>query len=134
LLREYLQFGGLPEIVLAEEGLRPLILADYLSSFVDRDIVERYKLRKKEAFTDLLRLLPNTKSYTYTKLANSLKGVGHTVSKSTVIRYMQWLESSFFLSRVEVFSSNVKSRIQTVKKLYLVDNYFSSYFTSTLSP
>lgn len=134
LLREYLQFGGLPEIVLAEEGLRPLILADYLSSFVDRDIVERYKLRKKEAFTDLLRLLPNTKSYTYTKLANSLKGVGHTVSKSTVIRYMQWLESSFFLSRVEVFSSNVKSRIQTVKKSYLVDNYFSSHFTSTLSP
>ncbi|MBU1864625.1 MAG: ATP-binding protein [Candidatus Omnitrophica bacterium] len=134
LLREYLQFGGLPEIVLAEEGLRPLILVDYLSSFVDRDIVERYKLRKKEAFTDLLRLLPNTKSYTYTKLANSLKGVGHTVSKSTVIRYMQWLESSFFLSRVEVFSSNVKSRIQTVKKSYLVDNYFSSHFTSTLSP
>ena len=30
LLREYLTFGGLPEIVLAQEGLRPLILADYL--------------------------------------------------------------------------------------------------------
>src|SRR3990170_2653903 len=45
LLREYLQFGGLPEIVLAKEGSRPLILTDYLSSFVDRDIVERYKLR-----------------------------------------------------------------------------------------
>jgi predicted AAA+ superfamily ATPase len=134
LLREYLKFGGLPEIVLAEEGLRPLILADYLKSFVDRDIVERYKLRKKEAFTDLLRLLPNTKSYTYTKLANSLKGVGHTVSKSTVIRYMEWLEASFFLSRVEVFSANVKSRIQTVKKSYLIDNFFSSHFTSTLSP
>jgi hypothetical protein len=134
LLRDYLQFGGLPEIVLAEEGLRPFILANYLSSFVDRDIVERYKLRKREAFTDLLRLLPNTKSYTYTKLANSLKSAGHAVSKSTVIRYMQWLEASFFLSRVEVFSSNVKSRIQTVKKSYLIDNYFSSHFTSTLSP
>ncbi len=134
LLREYLTFGGLPEIVLAEEGMRPLILADYLSSFVDRDIVERYKLRNKEAFSDLLRLLPNTRSYTYSKLANSLKGVGHTVSKSTVIRYMQWLEWSFFVSRLEVFSANVKSRIQTVKKSYLVDNYFSSHFSSTLSP
>src|SRR3989338_4912611 len=60
LLREFLTFGGLPEIVLAEEGLRPLILSDYLSSFVDRDIVERYRLRNKEAFSDLLRLLPNT--------------------------------------------------------------------------
>lgn len=133
LLREYLMFGGLPEIVLAEEGLRPLILADYLSSFVDRDIVERYKLRSKEAFADLLRLLPNTRSYTYSKLANSLKGTGHTISKTTVIRYMQWLEWSFFIARLEVFSANVKSRIQTMKKSYLVDNYFSSHFSSTLS-
>src|SRR3989344_1082806 len=31
LLRDYLHFGGLPEIVLSEEGLRPLILTDYLS-------------------------------------------------------------------------------------------------------
>ena len=133
LLREYLQFGGLPEIVLAEEGLRPLILADYFSSFVDRDIVERYKLRNKEAFTDLLRLLPNIRNYTYSKLANSLKGVGHSVSKATIIRYMRWLELSFFVARLEVFSANVKSRIQTVKKSYLVDNYFSSHFGSTMS-
>ena len=133
LLREYLTFGGLPEIVLAQEGLRPLILADYLSSFVDRDIVERYKLRNKEAFSDLLRLLPNTRSYTYSKLANSLKGTEHTISKATVIRYMQWLEWSFFIARLEVFSANVKKRIQTVKKSYLIDNYFSSHFSSTLS-
>lgn len=133
LLREYLIFGGLPEIVLAEEGLRPLILSDYLSSFVNRDIIERYRLRNTEAFTDLLRLLPNTRSYTYSKLANSLKSMGHTIGKATVIRYMQWLELSFFVSRLEVFSANVKSRIQTVKKSYLIDNYFSSQFNSTFS-
>lgn len=133
LLHEYLQFGGLPEIVLAEEGLRPLILTDYLSSFVDRDIVERYKLRKKEAFTDLLRLLPNTRNYTYSKLANTLKSIGHVSTKATVIRYMRWLEWSFFVSRLEVFSANVKSRIQTPKKSYLIDNYFSSQFSSSLS-
>ena len=124
LLREYLTFGGLPEIVLAEEGLRSLILADYLTSFVNRDIVDRYKLRNKETFSDLLRLLPNTRSYTYSKLANSLKGIGHTVSKATVVRYMHWLELSFFVSRLEVFSANVKSRIQTPKKSYLMIGFF----------
>ncbi len=133
LLREFLTFGGMPEIVLAEEGLRPLILSDYLSSFVNRDIIERYRLRNTAAFTDLLRLLPNTRSYTYSKLTNSLRSMGLTVSKSTVIRYMQWLEWSFFVSRLEVFSANAKERIQTVKKLYLIDNYFSSQFTSSLS-
>ena len=132
-LREYLNFGGLPEIVLAEEGLRPLILSEYLSTFVDRDIVERYHLRKKEMFTDLLRLLPNIQSYTYSKLANSLRSLGHSVGKATVIRYMRWLESSYFHSRVEVFSANVKTRMQTVKKSYLIDNYFTSQFSSRLS-
>ncbi len=133
LLRDYLHFGGMPEIVLAELGLRPLIVSDYLSSFVNRDIVERYGLRKTDVFGDLLRLLPNTRSYTYSKLANSLKSMGHSVSKATVIRYMQWLEWSFFISRVEVFSTNVKSRIQTPKKSYLIDNYFSAQFGSSLS-
>src|SRR3989338_7358963 len=42
LLREHLTYGGLPERVLAEEGLRSLILTGYFSTFVDRDIVERY--------------------------------------------------------------------------------------------
>lgn len=133
LLREHLTYGGLPEIVLAEVGLRPLILSEYLSSFVNRDIVERYKLRNREAFTDLLRLLPNTRNYTYSKLANSLKSMGHSMGKATLIRYMRWLESSYFHSKVEIFSANVKRRIQTVKKSYLIDNYFSSQFSSTLS-
>lgn len=132
-LRDYLTFGGLPEIVLAEAGLRPLILSEYFSTFVDRDIVERYKLRKKETFTDLLRLLPNTQSYTYTKLTNSLKSMGHSTGKATVIRYMRWLEWSYFLSKVEVLSANIRTRIQTVKKLYLIDNYFTSQFSSRLS-
>ncbi len=131
LLGEYLVYGGMPEITLAQEGLRPLILADYLSSFITRDIVQRYKLRNKEVLTDLLRLLPHTRSYTYSKLANSLKSMGHTVGKTTVIRYMQFLEWSFFVSRLEVFSSNVKNRIQTMKKNYLVDNYFSSQLHTT---
>ena len=133
LLREYLTYGGMPEIVLSEEGLKPLILAEYFKTFVDRDIVERYKLRNKEAFSDLLRLLPNTRSFTYSKLANSLKSMGHSIGKATVVRYMRWLELSLFVSWLEFYSANVKSRIQTMKKLYLVDNYFSSQFTSTFS-
>lgn len=132
-LREYLTYGGLPEIVLSKEGLRPLILSEYFSTFVNRDIVERYKLRKREMFTDLLRLLPNTQSFTYSKLTNSLKSLGYAVGKATVIRYMRWLEQSYFHSKVEVFSANVKTRIQTVKKSYLIDNYFTSQLSTSLS-
>jgi predicted AAA+ superfamily ATPase len=100
---------------------------------VDRDIIERYRLRNKEAFSDLLRLLPNTINFTYTKLTNTLKSFGHTLGKATLIRYLNWLESSFFLSHLELYSANVKTKIQSVKKAYLVDNYFSTQFGSSLS-
>lgn len=133
LLREYLLYGGLPEIVLAQEGLRPLILSNYYNTFVNRDIVDRYKLRNREAFTDLLRLLPNTREYTYSKLAHTLKSMGHSVSKSTVVRYMSWLMGSFFLTSLEQFSQSVKQRIQTPKKAYLIDAYFTSQFGSPAS-
>ena len=133
LLREHLTIGGMPEIVLAEQGLRPLILTNYLNTFVDRDIIERYKLRNKEAFSDLLRLLPNTRNFTYSKLANTLNSFGHSIGKATLIRYLQWLESSFFLSHLELYSANVKTKVQSVKKAYLIDNYFSTHFGSTSS-
>lgn len=133
LLREYLWYGGLPEIVLAQVGLRPLILSDYYNTFVDRDIVERYKLRNKEAFSDLLRLLPTTREYTFSKLAHTLNSMGHTASKSTVVRYMSWLMGSFFLSSLEQLSQSVKNRIQTTRKSYLVDTYFASQFGSPIS-
>lgn len=133
LLREHLTIGGMPEIVLAETGLRPLILINYMNTFVDRDIIERYRLRNTEAFSDLLRLLPNIRNFTYSKLANTLKSLGHSVGKATLIRYMQWLEGSYFLSHLELYSANVKTRIQSVKKAYLVDNYFSTQFGSTQS-
>lgn len=132
-MREYLLFGGLPEIVLAKEGLKPLLLTEYYNTFVLRDVIERNKLRNAEALRDLLRLLVNTRDYTYSKLANTLKSLGHEIGKSTVIRYMNWLESSFFLSSVELCSPNVKKKIQAVKKAYIIDTYFCSRFSNQFS-
>lgn len=133
LLREFLTFGGLPEIVLAQEGSKPLILADYFRTFVDRDVVERHKIRDRDTLTDLLRLLPNTQSYTYSKMANSLKSMGHEVSKTTVIRYLRWLEASYFQTNLEVLAGNVKTKAQTARKSYLIDNYFTYQYSSNLS-
>ena len=60
LLREYLTFGGLPEIVLTETGKKHLIIEEYFRTFLTRDIFERYGLRQKEAFRALIRILLNS--------------------------------------------------------------------------
>lgn len=133
LLRQYLNFGGLPEIVLSEEGLKPLLLAEYFNTFVLRDVIERYKLRNTDALRELIRILFNTRDYTYTKLANTMKSLGYEVGKATIIRYMRWLESSYFLSTVELCSPSVKQKSQAVRKAYIVDTFFSSKFSTTFS-
>lgn len=132
-MREYLVFGGMPEIVLAEESIKPLILAEYYNTFVLRDVIERYKLRNAEALRDLLRIMIGTRTYTFSKLSHTLKSLGHAIGKSTVIRYMNWLTSSFFLSNLEILSPKIKNRLQCAKKAYVVDNFFTSRFGGIFS-
>ena len=129
-LQAFLQSGGLPEIVLADDGLKPHILTDYYRSFVVHDIVERHNLRRRETFTDLLRLLPSTRAFTYSKLANTLKSLGHTATKDTVIRYLNWAGQAYFFSYLDVYHTSARKRLQSPKKAYLVDNYFTSFYGS----
>ena len=43
------RIGGLPELVLADDAMRPLILEEYSSLLFFRDIVERYGVREPDA-------------------------------------------------------------------------------------
>ena len=134
LLAEYLHHGGLPEIVLSEAGVKPLLISDYLTTFVARDIIDRYHLRSRDAFEALLRLLLTTRNYTYSKLAHSLQSMGYqTIVTATVIRYMRWMSSSLFLKNLSVFTPNIKKEMQAVKKSYLVDTYFAAHATQAFS-
>ena len=38
-LEEYLRWGGFPEVALADEALKPLILGEYASLMLYRDVV-----------------------------------------------------------------------------------------------
>lgn len=133
-LRNYLTYGGLPEIVLAEPGIRPHVLANYYTSFVEHDLIDRHHIRKSEALADLLRLLPTTHIFTYSKLAHSLTSLGHSTTKDTVIRYLAWIQEAYFFDQLTPYSASIKKRLQSPKKGYLIDNYFSSYYGAIDSP
>ncbi len=54
-LADYLRWGGVPEIVLAEPALRPLILEEYSSLMLQRDLLERSAVRNEPLLRTLLR-------------------------------------------------------------------------------
>jgi predicted AAA+ superfamily ATPase len=133
LLREYLIYGGFPEVVLVDEGKKHLVLDEYYRTFLTRDIEERYHPRHRRAIRDIIKLLLNSSYYTIGKLTNTLKSLNYKIGKSTVSNYIHWLEESFFLQLLEIHSPRVKDRLQHPKKVYFIDNFFISRFSSNFS-
>ncbi len=133
LLREYLFFGGLPEIVLADEGKKSILLDEYFQTFLLRDVFERFHLRQEQAMRDLIRLVLSSTYYTFGKLTQSLKIAGFAIGKGTVAKYLSLLSSSYFLNQLEIHNAKVKSRIQHPKKPYFVDSFFVSRLAGNFS-
>lgn len=130
---DYLFNGGLPEVVLAEENEKLEIVKSYYSSVVNRDLIESYSIRNKEGIKAILNLLLNSTSYSYNKLYNSLKSLNYEIGKNTLIDYVGFIEDSFFMFSIPIFSYKVKNRMQYPKKNYFIDNVFLSRIASNFS-
>jgi len=133
LQREYLKFGGLPEVVLVEEGKRYFLIDEYFKTFLIRDIFERYNPRNEAVIRDMLKLLLNSTYFTISKITNTLKSLGYKIGKGTISNYLNWIEDSFFVYFLKFYSPNVKDQLQYPRKPYFIDNFFISRFSSKFS-
>jgi len=132
-LDEYLYYGGMPEVVLSPEYRRFEILQQYYATIVSRDIIERYRIKNEEGLKALLRLLLNSTVYSTSRLYNTMKSMGHEIGKTTLHNYLGYVESSYFLRSVPIFSPKVKDQMQYPRKLYIVDNGFISSLSTRFS-
>ncbi len=123
-LTEYIIYGGLPEIVLEDENKKFELAQSYYSTVIKRDIVERYNIKNEESLKALLKLLLNSKEYSISKTYNSLKSLGYKVGKSTVQKYISYIENSYFAFSSPIFSYKIKDQMQYPKKIYFIDNIF----------
>jgi hypothetical protein len=121
---EYMEYGGMPAVVLAEKSLKREILLNYYNTLIRRDIIEKYRIRNEEALKGLLKLLLNATHFTGTRLFNNLKSLGHNVGKATILKYISYIGDSFFMDELLEFSPKVKSQLQRERKVYFVDNAF----------
>lgn len=133
LVREYLKFGGFPEITMVDEGKKSLILDEYYKTFLNRDVIERHNIRNMQSLSNLIKLLLNSPNYTISKITNSLKSLGLDVSKTTISKYISYLEESYFIKNTEIHTASVKNRMKAPKKPYFVDNFFISKYSNNFS-
>lgn len=132
-LREYLQFGGLPEVVLAPENKKEEILHNYYNTVIRRDIIERWNIRNEESLKALLNLLLNSSSYSVSKMYNTLKSLQYDVGKGTIQNYIQYIENAYFLYPVPFFSFTMKDQLQYPRKVYFVDTGFLQTLSTKFS-
>jgi predicted AAA+ superfamily ATPase len=109
------------------------ILQQYYATVVRRDIIERYDIKNEEAIKALLRLLLNSTQYSISRLYNTMKSMGYEIGKSTLQKYIGYIESSYFMQSVYILSPKVKNQMQYPRKLYFIDNGFISALSTKFS-
>lgn len=129
-LESYLLWGGFPEIVLADEPLRPLILEEYASLMLYRDIMERYGVRNEKLIRELLRhAFRNTASLlNVSKLHRDFTSRGFAVSKNTLFEYLGYLEDSFLVFLLPKREASLRKQAHNPRKLHVIDTGLISAF------
>ncbi len=117
-LEQRLIFGSYPD-VLNNPGDEPVMLSSLGAGYLYKDILSFGNVRRPEILEKLLQALALQmgNEVSFNELANLLK-----VSKDTIINYLDLLEKSFIVFRLQPFSRNLRKEIATSRKVYFYDN------------
>jgi hypothetical protein len=127
LFDEYLNWGGLPEVVLETEPQKQILINNYYASVVKSDIKERFKLQNEELLKTLIKLLFNTTYYSISSLYNNLKSLNLKAGKTTILNYLSYIEQAYFMNSLTFFSYKLKDQLQYKRKVYFIDNAFINF-------
>lgn len=124
-LDEYMTYGGLPRVVLADSAESKM---NYLSTQLEktflRDVIERHGIKNTEELNELLDVIASgIASLTNPlKLENTFRSVKKvTLSADTITKYIQYFRESFILDKAIRYDIKGKNYIQTPFKLFFED-------------
>jgi len=114
----YLIYGTYPEVITnpndAEEVLKQLT-----GSYLYKDILQFHNIRKPEVLDKLLLALALQlgNEVNYNELSRTIG-----VDRATVENYISLLEKAFIVFRLQPFSRNMRTEMNTSRKVYFYDN------------
>ena len=120
LFAEYLRRGGFPEVVREpDQRIKSLLLKEYYSAILTRDVLRRYPLRHAARHEAAAHYLVSnvTSLFSAKSLAPTLNINPHTLEE-----YLGYLEDVYLFFCLKHFSYSVKQQITYPRKVYSVDN------------
>lgn len=124
-LNKYIRYGGLPYLV--HLPLNDEVVYGYLKSIYNtiilKDIVSRFSIRDVDFLDRLVEYLSdNLGSYVSSKkISDFLKSQRVHLSVNTVMNYLKYLISSFFINKVERLDIIGKKRFEINDKYFFTD-------------
>jgi predicted AAA+ superfamily ATPase len=117
-LNQRLVFGMYPEVVRANDKARQ-VLQSLAGSYLYKDVLEHSGIRKPEILEKLLIALALQigSEVNYNELANTLR-----IDRNTIENYISLLEKVFVIFRLNPLSRNVRSELNSGRKIYFYDN------------
>jgi len=125
LYEEYIEFGGFPQVVLAETiEKKQEFLIDIFKSYFEKDVRNLAGFRELNAFRDLLLLLLKRigAKLDISKLASEIG-----ISRETIYSYLSFLEKTYFISLISPFTKSVDREVSGTKKVYICDTGIAKY-------
>lgn len=125
---DYLLIGGFPEA--GREDLRAQhveLLQGYVESVLFRDVAERHGIANMVALRAFVRQIVRQPAQTFsvTKTHADFRSRGISVSKETLLAFLEHLEDAFLLFRLPVASRFERRRQVNPRKLYVADHGLS---------
>ena len=126
LIWQYIRRGGFPAIHITDydEDTSYMVINDIYDSIVLRDVVERYKIRNIELLNRIMRYIMDNVGNTFSakSVSDYFKSQYRKVDITTVYNYIEALESSFIISKVNRYDVHGKEILKTQEKYYLADH------------
>ena len=118
---EYLLAGGYPEYF-KEKDIRvwqDTLLSDVIEKTVFRDIAVLYRVKNPQYLEKILLYIAQNDCQitSFNKIAQTL-----SISTDTVINLIYYLECSYLIGNLPLYSKNVKKQIRSNKKFFIIDS------------
>lgn len=122
-LRDYLVFGGFPEVVSLRGELHRRLLQDYVNIVIYRDIVERHNVSNIHVVKEFLKFcIQNaSSSISVNKIFNRFKSQGKKVGKNSLYQYLEYFEDAYCVFTIPLYAHSINRQSVNPKKIYVID-------------
>jgi predicted AAA+ superfamily ATPase len=119
LLKEYMLYGGYPQVVLSDSREEKImLLKDIVNSYILKDVKYLFKIEKIDQFNHLIRYLAINigKELSIKSIAGEIGLYWDTVQKHILA-----LQESYIISMITPFHKNLTTELRQMPKVYFVD-------------